>query len=68
MSEHVYRVIEVVGSSPKGIEGAIANAVEQANQTLPELSRFEVIATRGHVEGGKVRHEPVQPTPDYTPD
>jgi hypothetical protein len=60
MSEHVYRVIEVVGSSPKGIEGAIENAVEKANKTLRELRWFEVIETRGHVEGGKVSHYQVK--------
>lgn len=60
MSEHVYRVIEVVGSSPKGIEGAIENAVEKANKTLRELRWFEVIETRGHVEDGKVSHYQVK--------
>ncbi|MBO6634817.1 dodecin [Parvibaculum sp.] len=60
MSEHVYRVIEVVGSSPKGIEGAIENAVEKASKTLRELRWFEVIETRGHVEGGKVSHYQVK--------
>ncbi len=60
MSEHVYRVIEVVGSSPKGIEGAIENAVSKANKTLRELRWFEVVETRGHVEGGKVSHYQVK--------
>lgn len=60
MSEHVYRVIEVVGSSPKGIEGAIENAVEKASKTLRELRWFEVIETRGHVEDGKVSHYQVK--------
>ena len=60
MSEHVYRVIEVVGSSPKGIEGAIENAVSKANKTLRELRWFEVVETRGHVEDGKVSHYQVK--------
>lgn len=60
MSEHVYRVIEVVGSSPKGIEGAIENAVEKASKTLRELRWFEVLETRGHVDGGKISHYQVK--------
>lgn len=60
MSEHVYRVIEVVGSSPESIEGAIANAVEKASKTLRELRWFEVVETRGHVESGKVSHYQVK--------
>lgn len=60
MSEHVYRVIEVVGSSPKGIEGAIENAIGKASKTLREIRWFEVVETRGHVDGGKVSHYQVK--------
>jgi hypothetical protein len=60
MSEHVYRVIEVVGSSPESIEGAIGNAIEKASKTLRELRWFEVVETRGHVENGKVGHYQVK--------
>jgi hypothetical protein len=60
MSEHVYRVIEVVGSSPESIEGAIGNAIEKASKTLRELRWFEVMETRGHVENGKVGHYQVK--------
>lgn len=60
MSEHVYRVIEVVGSSPESIEGAIGNAIEKASKTLRELRWFEVVETRGHVENGKVAHYQVK--------
>jgi len=60
MSEHVYRVIEVVGSSPESIEGAIGNAIEKASKTLRELRWFEVAETRGHVENGKVGHYQVK--------
>lgn len=56
MSEHVYRMIEVIGSSPESIEGAIGNAVEKASKTLRELRWFEVLETRGHVENGKIAH------------
>jgi dodecin len=56
MSEHVYKIIEIVGSSPKSIEDAIEKAVARASQTLDELRWFEVVNTRGHVEAGKVAH------------
>jgi flavin-binding protein dodecin len=60
MSEHVYRVIEVVGSSPESIEGAIGNAIGKASKTLRELRWFEVMETRGHIENGKVGHYQVK--------
>lgn len=60
MSDHVYKLVEIVGSSPKGIEEAIANAVEKAGKSLRELRWFEVVETRGHVEGGKVGHYQVK--------
>ncbi|PTR24793.1 hypothetical protein C8K36_10749 [Rhodococcus sp. OK519] len=59
MSDHVYRVIEIVGSSSKGIDDAIANAVSRANATMRNLEWFEVIETRGHIEAGAVAHTQV---------
>lgn len=56
MSEHSYRLIEVVGSSPDGIDAAIRNAIEDAAKTLRNIHWFEVVETRGHVEEGKVKH------------
>ena len=56
MSEHSYRLIEVVGSSPDGVDQAIKNAVEDAAKTLRNIHWFEVVETRGHVENGKVAH------------
>jgi flavin-binding protein dodecin len=56
MSEHVYKTIELVGSSPKGAEQAIKNAIAKASQTVRNLRWFEVAETRGHIEGGKVAH------------
>jgi flavin-binding protein dodecin len=53
---HVYKTIELTGSSPKGLEQAIANAVAKASKTLHNLRWFQVIDTRGEVEGGKVAH------------
>ena len=56
MSEHVYKVVELVGSSPTSIEDAVNNAVSRASSTLREIRWFEVMSTRGHVEDGKVAH------------
>ena len=56
MSDNVYKVIEIVGSSPTSIEDAIEGAIARAAATLHDIRWFEVIETRGHVEGGKVAH------------
>jgi dodecin len=56
MPDHVYRIIEVAGSSEKSIDDAIRNAVARASRTLRQVGWFEVKETRGHVEDGKVAH------------
>ena len=56
MPDHVYRIIEVAGSSEKSIDDAIRNAVGRAARTLRQVGWFEVIQTRGDVEDGKVAH------------
>jgi flavin-binding protein dodecin len=56
MSDHVYKIVELVGSSPTGIEDAIQNALTRASATIDNIRWFEVTDTRGHVEGGKVSH------------
>lgn len=56
MSEHVYGVTEVVGSSPQSFAEAVANAVETASGTLRNLEWFEVTQMRGHVKDGRVAH------------
>jgi dodecin len=56
MPDHVYRIIQVAGSSEKSIEDAIQNAVGRASSTLRQVGWFEVIETRGHVEDGRVAH------------
>lgn len=56
MSNHVYKVIEVAGSSPNSIEDAIQNAITMANKSLRNLDWFEVIETRGQINDGKVAH------------
>jgi flavin-binding protein dodecin len=56
MDDHVYKVVELVGSSNTSIEDAIQTAIRRAGRTLRNLRWFEVIQTRGHVENGEVRH------------
>jgi dodecin len=56
MQDHVYKVIEIVGSSETSIEDAIQNAISRASKTLKHLRWFEVVQTRGHLEEGKVHH------------
>jgi dodecin len=57
---HVYKVIELVGSSENSIEDAINTAVGRASKTLRNLRWFEVVETRGHIEDGKVKHYQVK--------
>lgn len=56
MSDHVYKIVEIVGSSADSIEDAIGRAVERTAKTVREIRWFEVVSTRGHVEGGRVAH------------
>jgi flavin-binding protein dodecin len=56
MSNHVYKTIELTGSSPESIDKAIANAVAKAAKSLHNLRWFQVVDTRGEIEGGKVAH------------
>lgn len=56
MSDNIYKVIELVGSSPTSIEDAIDGAIAKAATTVRDIKWFEVLETRGHVENGKVAH------------
>ena len=56
MAEHVYRVIELVGSSEISHADAIENAITRASKTLRNLRWFEVMQQRGEVEDGRIRH------------
>jgi len=56
MGAHVYKFVELVGSSTSGTDDAIRNAVETASKTIRHLDWFEVIETRGHIADGKVAH------------
>lgn len=60
MSDSVYKVIELAGSSSKGTDEAIDNAISKASTTLKNLDWFEVVETRGHIENGKVAHYQVK--------
>ena len=54
--QHIYRVIELVGTSEKSIEDAISSAIARANSTLRNLRWFEVVRTSGHIVDGAVAH------------
>lgn len=56
MSNHIYKKIEVVGSSEKGLQEAIENAIAKASETVRHMRWFEVVETRGHIEDGKIAH------------
>lgn len=56
MANHVYKSVELTGSSSKDMEDAIANAISRASKTVHNMRWFEVCETRGHIEGGKIAH------------
>jgi flavin-binding protein dodecin len=56
MAEHVYKTIELIGSSTKGPDDAVRAAVARAAPTVRNMRWFEVTETRGHIEGGKIAH------------
>jgi hypothetical protein len=56
MSEHVYKTVEVTGSSASDLEAAMRGAVAKASETLRNLDWFELTAVRGHIENGEIAH------------
>ncbi|WP_328773323.1 dodecin [Streptomyces sp. NBC_00286] len=56
MTDHTYRVTEIVGSSSEGVDQAIRNAITRASQTLRHLDWFEVTEVRGQIENGQIEH------------
>lgn len=56
MSNHVYKQIELTGSSPTSIEDAVSTAISKASETLRHIQWFNVVETRGHVVDGKIAH------------
>lgn len=60
MTDHVYKVIELAGSSSESSDAAVENAIAKASRTLNNLDWFEVVETRGHIRDGKVAHYQVK--------
>ena len=56
MSDHVYKILELTGSSAKDMESAVQNAVAKASKSIRSMQWFEVTETRGHIANGKVAH------------
>ncbi|KUL24753.1 dodecin [Streptomyces regalis] len=56
MSNHTYRVTDIVGTSPEGVDRAIRNGIERASQTLRNLDWFEVTEVRGQLDNGQIAH------------
>lgn len=56
MSDHVYKTVEVTGSSADSVDDAIRTAVAKASQSLRHLAWFEVVTVRGHIADGAVAH------------
>ncbi|GAA0479686.1 dodecin [Streptomyces stramineus] len=56
MTDHTYRVTEIVGSSPDGVDAAVRNGLARASRTLRNLDWFEVTQIRGHLDEGRIGH------------
>jgi flavin-binding protein dodecin len=56
VTDHTYKVVDLVGTSPDSIDQAIQNAIERASKTLRGLDWFQVTETRGHIENGRIAH------------
>ena len=56
MSDHVYKSVEITGTSSEGVKEAIDGAIGKASQSLRNLDWFEVVGIRGHIEDGAVGH------------
>lgn len=56
MSTHVYKTVELTGSSSSGIEDAVSTAIAKASATVRNMQWFEIVETRGHIQDGKIAH------------
>ena len=56
MADHIYKKIELTGSSSTGVQDAIENAIGRASQTIRNMRWFEVVETRGQIDDGKIAH------------
>lgn len=68
MSEHVYKTVELTGSSKTGSDDAVRKAIARASQTLHNLRWFEVTQVRGHIENGEIAHWQVTVNVSFTLD
>lgn len=68
MTHHVYKALELTGSSRTGSDDAVRVAIEKAAQSVRDIRWFEVLETRGHVEGGKIAHWQVTVKVGFTVD
>jgi flavin-binding protein dodecin len=66
MSDHIYKSVELTGSSDESPEDAIRKAVARASQTLRNLRWFEVTGVRGHLDGGRIAHWQVTVKASFT--
>ena len=56
MSDHIYKTIEITGSSASDLEAAMRAAVAKASETVRNLDWFELTNVRGHIQGGEIAH------------
>lgn len=56
MPNHVYKILELTGSSSAGIEDAVNTAIVKAGESIRNMQWFEVVEARGHIQEGKVAH------------
>jgi flavin-binding protein dodecin len=56
MSSHVYKLLELTGSSPTSIDDAVKSAIAKAGKTMRNMQWFQVVDTRGHIKDGAVAH------------
>lgn len=56
MTEHIYRVTEIVGTSHKGVDDAVRNGIRRAAQTLRGMDWFEITQVRGNIADGEIEH------------
>jgi dodecin len=68
MDDHIYKIIELTGSSADSIEAAIQNAIGKASRSLHNLRWFQVMETRGHIENDRVAHYQVTLKVGFTVD
>lgn len=56
MSDHVYKILELTGSSGKSFDDAVQNAIAKASKTMRNMQWFQVVETRGHIADGRIAH------------